>query len=91
MKDKQIAITLEQVIDEETTQNFDQRHPGGGPVTDVKEVGRHYNITRMRNAAVIDWETGSFKNRKLRVGDSLTETEADEIARCKVFDVTVTR
>ena len=50
-----------------------------------KETGRRYEITQMRNAAVVEWD----QNGVLRVGDSFDEKTTDRIARCKVFDVTI--
>lgn len=81
---KKISITLEQILAEETTQKHDLR----SYTTEVKPLPTTYKITKMRNAAVIDWGHGK-RGLKLRVSDVITEAEADELARCQVFDVTI--
>lgn len=81
---KQISITLEQNINTVNKQTWpDGTGPGCSPTTTTVEASREYIIVSMRNAVILDWDS-----RKLRVGDRLTEKEADSLSRCKVFEVT---
>lgn len=43
-----------------------------------------YKIVQLSNAAVIEWN-----NQKMFVGFAMREQEADSLARCKVYEVTV--
>lgn len=91
MKTKQIGIVLEQRIEVQTTQTFDRKpgQVGDGPWTEQHEKPAVYEVTQLRNAVVIDWQSNGLK--EIRIGDELTEDQADAVARCKVYDVTVKR
>lgn len=84
MKTKLIGITMECVPQESITQHHGG--PGEGYTTDSKITRYRYTVTRMKNAAVIEWD----KTLTLRIGTDLTEEQAEAIARCKTFDVTIT-
>lgn len=88
MKAKQISIILEQHRHTETRQ-----HHGGlgeGFTTEEIETHRDYHVIQMRNSAKIDLGSrGPNDLRYVRVGDVLTEAQAEELARYKVFDVTI--
>lgn len=84
MKTKQVSIQMECVPLEKTTQ-----HHGGvgeGYTSNTEVVGYRYTVTKIRNAATIEWD----KKLTLRIGTDLTEEQAEAIARCKTFDVTIT-
>lgn len=84
---KQIAITLEQRLQEQ----LKQRHENGKLVTYTEALPTQYQVTKIRNACVIDLGSrGPNDLRFVRVGDLLTEAQAQEIARIKTFDVTIT-
>jgi hypothetical protein len=84
MKNKQIVIGLEQI---RATAEI-QHHEAGcaTPRTELIEKPTRYQIIKLRNVAVLGWGL----DRKLRIGDSLTEAEADELSRCPNFEVTIT-
>lgn len=87
MNKKQIALTIERIETTSSIQHFDRKQGdvGQGPWT-TQVIDVRYEVVKIRNAAVIKWDD----NIVIKVGTSLTETQADSIARCSAFDVTIT-
>ncbi len=88
---KTVHITLEQRRTTETKQH----HRGGANYTpadfDTEEIElpTQYEIVGLRNAVVIDWHQHDAGRHSLKIGDKLSEQEADAIARCPRYEVTV--
>lgn len=81
MKQKQIAITLQQIKRAHEVQH----HTDSGFTTEVVNDSSVYEVIKMKNACVIDLNGSN----EIRIGDELSETQADYIARMKCFEVTV--
>lgn len=94
MKSKQVSIVLEQIQQERNYQTFDKgpHDVGEGPWMRVEKLPTEYLVIQMRNACVLDLGgRGPNDLRTVRVGDRLTEPQAEELARMRAFDVTVRR
>lgn len=91
MKEKQVRITLEQVQTVRNVQHFDE--PGRmveHPRTEQVPGPTEYHVVRMTNAVAFDY--GVLGAPKLvRVGDVLTEKQAEELNRMQSVEVTITR
>jgi hypothetical protein len=88
MRAKQVSITLEQGLVMKTIQHFDV--PGRmleGPQSEEVIDRREYRVISMRNACVL--EVGCNGIGSVRVGDVLTEEQANVLAGIKCYDVTI--
>lgn len=86
MSSKQIHITLE--VDVTREKRVDEKLPQ--PNLSRVETVRTYRVTQMRNAVVLHPEENPFKGA-LRVGDELTEAQADALAKSAKYEVTITQ
>lgn len=92
MKTKQITITLEQVRSHSTYQRFDKKpgDVGDGPWTETERKETRYDVVGMKNAVVLEFRSfGPNDLKSIRVGDSLTEAQAQEVASMKSYEVIV--